>query len=158
AKSANKIAKLAESIKGIAGNVTKSDAQEEVENLVKEAEGEHSSFLDYAKDLGGSGSRSTGQVLDGVTALAQRLPDNAQVAQALKILKPLATKNAATFLSGTTVDASDKVLSQASPLYNHLKDDLTYALPADMGIPVVSVAETWTPADFIVHETELAGV
>ena len=33
---------------------------------------------------------------------------------------------------------------------------MTYALPADIGIPVVSAAEMWTPTDFIVHETQLA--
>lgn len=156
AQSANKIAKLAETIKESASNVSESDAKEEVESIAKEAEGEHSSFLDYAQDLGRSGSRSTGQVLDSVTALAKRLPDNPQIAQALKTLKPLATKNAITFLSGTTVDASDKILSLASSSYNQLKDHVTYALPADIGIPVVSMAETWTPTDFIVHETELA--
>ncbi len=33
---------------------------------------------------------------------------------------------------------------------------MTYALPADIGIPVVSIAETSTPTAFIVHETQLA--
>jgi hypothetical protein len=74
----------------------------------------------------------------------------------LKTLKPLATKNAMTFLSGTSVDASDKILSLASPSYNDLKDKATYALPADIGTPVTAGAEMWTPTDFVVHMTQLA--
>ena len=69
------------------------------------------------------GSSSTGKALGVVGKLAERFPDNPQIAQALKTLKPLGTKNAITFLSGTTVDASDKSLSLASASYNHLKDE-----------------------------------
>ena len=99
---------------------------------------------------------ATGNALGVTSKLAERFPGNTQIAEALKTLKPLATKNAITFLSGTSVDASDKILSLVSPSYNDLKDKVTYALPADIGIPVVSAAEMWTPAGFIVHETQLA--
>lgn len=155
-QSANRIAKLAEEIKGIATNITKDDAKEEVEGIAKGVEDDQGSVLGVMKNLGQHGSSGTGNALGTVTKLVERFPDKPQIAQALKTLKPLATKNAITFLSGTTVDASDKILSLASPSYNHLKDDVTYALPANIGTPVVSVAEMWTPTDFIVHETELA--
>jgi hypothetical protein len=154
--SANRIAKIAGSIKTSASNLAKNESKEEIEGLLKDTAEEHNSFLDYAKDLGGNGSRGTEKALDSVTALAKRLPDNPQIAQALKTLKPLATKNAMTFLSGTSVDASDKILSLASPSYNDLKDKATYALPADIGTPVIAGAEMWTPTDFVVHMTQLA--
>ena len=154
--SANRIAKIAGSIKTSASNLAKSESKEEIEGLLKDTAEEHNSFLDYAKDLGGNGSRGTGKALDSVTALAKRLPDNPQIAQALKTLRPLATKNAMTFLSGTSVDASDKILSLASPSYNDLKDKATYALPADIGTPVTAGTEMWTPTDFVVHMTQLA--
>jgi hypothetical protein len=154
--SANRIAEIAGSIKTSASNLAKSESKEEIEGLLKDTAEEHNSFLDYAKDLGGNGSRGTGKALDSVTALAKRLPDNPQIAQALKTLKPLATKNAMTFLSGTSVDASDKILSLASPSYDDLKDKATYALPADIGTPVTAGAEMWTPTDFVVHMTQLA--
>ena len=102
------------------------------------------------------GSSGTGNALGVTSKLAERFPGNTQIAEALKTLKPLATKNAITFLSGTSVDASDKILSLVLPSYSDLKDKVTYALPADIGIPVVSAAEMWTPTDFIVHETQLA--
>ena len=123
---------------------------------MEDTEGKHSSVLDVAKDVAGHGSRSTGKVFDSVGELTRRFPDNPQIAQAMKTLKPLGTKNAATFLSGTAVDATDKSLSLTWDSYNHFKDKATYALPADIGIPVVSAAEMWTPTDFIVHETQLA--
>ena len=151
--------KLADNVKAFEKNVVsfaKSTAKEEVKGIMEDAEEEHSSVFDVAKDLAGHGSRSTGKVFDSVGELTRRFPENPQIAQAMKILKPLGTKNAATFLSGTSVDTADKSLSLTWDSYNHFKDKATYALPADIGIPVVSAAEIWTPTDFIVHETQLA--
>jgi hypothetical protein len=155
-ESVNKIADLAKSLKSNASSLARGVAKDDVKTFMEDAEGEHSSVLDVAKDVAGHGSRSTGKVFDSVGELTRRFPDNPQIARAMKTLKPLGTKNAATFLSGTAVDATDKSLSLTWDSYNHFKDKATYALPADIGIPVVSAAEMWTPTDFIVHETQLA--
>lgn len=151
--------KFADNVKAFEEKVVsfaKGTAKEQVKGIMEDAEGEHSSVFDVAKDLAGHGSRGTGKAFDSVGELVRRFPDNPQIAQAMKALKPLGTKNAITFLSGTTVDGADKGLSLASPAYNHLKDDVTYALPADIGTPVVAGAEVWSPTNFIVQETELA--
>jgi hypothetical protein len=139
-----------------AGGLAKGNAEEELEDIEKLAQSDHSAALNTMKNLAQNGSNGTGNAVGLVSKLAERFPDNTQISEALKGLKPLGTKNAITFLSGTSVDAADKILSAASPTYNHLKDDVTFALPADVGIPVVSAAEMWTPSDFIVHMTELA--
>jgi hypothetical protein len=155
-QSANKIAKLTEALKDSANNLAKVDAKEDIEDFVTAVKGNQSSVAGVTKNLFLHGSSGTGKSFEVVGKLAERFPDNGQITQALKTLKPLATKNAITFLSGTTVDGADKGLSLASPAYNDLKDKVTYALPAGLGIPVVSAAGMWTPSDFIVHETELA--
>jgi hypothetical protein len=108
------------------------------------------------KNLSQHGSNGTGNAIGNATKFANRFPENQQITQALKTLKRLGTRNAITFLSGTTVDGTDKAGSAFSRSYNHLKDNVTYALPADVGIPVTEGAEMWGPTDFIVHTTELA--
>jgi hypothetical protein len=155
-ESVNKIAKLTESLKDSANNLAKEDAKEDVEEFASAVKSDQGSVTGVTKNLFLHGSSATGNALGVTSKLAERFPGNTQIAEALKTLKPLATKNAITFLSGTSVDASDKILSLVSPSYNDLKDKVTYALPADIGIPVVSAAEMWTPAGFIVHETQLA--
>jgi hypothetical protein len=131
-------------------------AKEKLEGVATEAEEGRSSVFSVAKDLGQHGSRGAGNAVGFVAKLAERFPDNSQIAEALKSLKVLGTKNAITFLSGTTVDGADKTLSWASPTYDHFKDSLSGALPADIGIPVVTIAEQFGPTDFIVHATEFA--
>lgn len=155
-QSANRIAKLTESLKENSISLVKADAHEDAEEFAAVVKGGQSSVTGVTRNVFMHGSSGTGQAIGVVDKLAVRFPDNTQIAEALKTLKPLGTKNAITFLSGTSVDASDKILGLASPSYNDLKDKVTYALPADIGIPVISVAEVWTPTDFIVHETQLA--
>jgi hypothetical protein len=145
---------------------TKDDAKEEAEAIERQVTEDSSSPLGAAKDLGLHGSRSAGNAFGVATKLAERFPDNPQIAQALKSLKVLGTKNAITFLSGTTVDAADKTLSLTSPTYNDFKDSLSGALPADIGIPVVTAVditlpvvsskELFGPSEFILHATEFA--
>ena len=155
-EAASKFADHVEAFGEKADSFAKGNAEEEIENIEKLAEGNKNAALNTMKNLTQHGSNGTGNAIGNVTKFAERFPDNQKIAQALKTLKPLGTKNAITFLSGTTVDGVDKALSLASPTYNHLKDDVTYALPADVGIPVVNVAEAFGPTDFIVHMTEFA--
>jgi len=155
-ESVNKIAKLTESLRDSANNLAKADAKEDVEEFASAVKSDQGSVTGVTKNLFLHGSSGTGNAFGVTSKLAERFPGNTQIAEALKTLKPLATKNAITFLSGTSVDASDKILSLVFPPYNDLKDKVTHALPADIGIPVVSAAEMWTPTDFIVHETQLA--
>jgi hypothetical protein len=156
AQSATRITNLAKAIQKSSANITKSEAKEEIEGLVDSVKEDQSSISGVTKNLFLHGSSGTGNAFGITSKLAERLPDNTQIVKALETLKPLATKNAITFLSGTSVDASDKILSAFSPSYNDLKDKVTYALPADIGIPVVAEAGLMTPAGFIVHETALA--
>jgi hypothetical protein len=155
-ESAGKIAKMAEELKTKALSINKANAREELEALAKETGEDHSSALNVMKDLGQSGSSSAGNASVIVAKLAERFPDNSQIAVALKSLKAIGTKNAINLLSGTTVDAADKTLSLASPTYNHFKDSLSRALPEDIGVPVVEVAQIFGPTDFILHTTEFA--
>jgi hypothetical protein len=151
--------KFADNVKAFEKSVigfTKGDAKEEAEAIERQVTEDSSSPLSAAKDLGLHGSRGAGKAFGVATKLAERFPDNPQIAQALKSLKVLGTKNAITFLSGTTVDAADKTLSLTSPTYNDFKDSLSGALPADIGIPVVTAAELFGPTDFILHTTEFA--
>jgi hypothetical protein len=131
-------------------------AKEKIEGVAKEAEESRSSVFDVMKDLGQHGSRGTGNAFNIAAQLAKRFPENSQIVQVLKSLKVVGTKNAINLLSGTTVDAVDKTLSLTSGPYNHFKDSLSGALPAAIGIPVVEVAQTWAPTDFILHTTEFA--
>ena len=156
AQAASKFSDNIQSFSNKAISFSKDFAKEDAKDFAEEIEQNRSSALSIVKDLGQSGSHSTGNSLGVVSKFAERFPDNPQIAQALKTLKPLGTKNAITFLSGTSVDASDKILSKVSPSYNHLKDQVTYALPADIGVPVVSIAGTFGPTDFILHATEFA--
>jgi hypothetical protein len=143
---------IADGLRGVAKNFAKQD----VKGIEEQVEEEHSSTLDVMKALGQHGSRGTGNIFDFVNQLAKRFPENPQITQALKSLKAVGTRNAINFLSGTTVDAADKTLSLTSDSYNHLKDGASWALPADIGIPVVSAAELFGPTDFILHTTEFA--
>jgi hypothetical protein len=127
-----------------------------VEIVEEQAEEERSSILAITKDLSQHGSHGTGNVIGFTSRLYERFPDNPQIAEALNSLGALGTRNAITFLSGTTVDAADKTLSWTSPTYNHFKDSLSGALPADIGTPVVTAAELFGPTDFILHTTEFA--
>lgn len=139
-----------------ADSFAKGDAEEELESIEKLATGNKNAAFNTMKNLSRHGSNSAGNAIEKVTAFAERFPGNPQITQALKTIKPLGTKNAITFLSGTTVDGTDKALSAFSPSYNHLKDDAASALPVGVGIPVADGAEMWGPTDFIVHMTELA--
>jgi len=152
----DKLTEMAGKLKDNVYNFTKGIAKEKVEGVTREAEEGRGSFLSVMKDLGQHGSRGSGNAFDVVSQFAKRFPDNPKITVALKSLKVLGTKNAITFLSGTTVDAADKTLSLTSPTYNDFKDSLSGALPADIGIPVVSAAEIFGPTDFILHTTEFA--
>jgi hypothetical protein len=151
-KLANDARGISEGLKGVGENFAKQDIKE----IEKQVEEEHSSPLEVMKTLGQHGSRGAGNVFGFVTQLAERFPENPQIAQALKSVKVIGTRNASNLLSGTTVDATDKTFSIFSHWYNHLKDDATWALPADIGIPVVSAADLFGPTDFILHTTEFA--
>jgi hypothetical protein len=131
-------------------------AKEKIGDVAEDAEKGRSSFLAVARDLGQYGSHGTGNASAVAAKLAERFPDNSQIAGALKNLKVLGTRNAISFLSGTTVDAADKALSAASASYNHVKDSLSGALPEDIGVPVVTAAELFGPTGFILHTTEFA--
>jgi hypothetical protein len=155
-ESAGKIAKMAEDLKTNALSLNKADAKEELEVVEKETEEDHGTAFGVIKDLRQNGSRGAGNAFGVVTKLAERFPDNSQITEALKSLKVIGTKNAINLLSGTTVDTADKALSAASPAYNHFKDSLSRALPEDVGVPVVGIAEMFGPTDFILHTTEFA--
>ena len=156
AAAASKFADHVEAFGEKADSFAQGNAEEEIEDIEKLAEGNKNVAFNTMKNLTQHGSNGTGNAIGNVTKFAQRFPDNPKIVQALKTLKPLGTKNAITFLSGTTVDGTDKALNAFSSSYNHLKDDATYALPAEVGIPVVNVAEAFGPTDFIVHTTEFA--
>ena len=151
--------KLADNVKAFGDNaasVAQSIAKQDVEIVEEQVEEERSSILAITKDLSQHGSHGTGNVIGFTSRLYERFPDNPQIAEALNSLRALGTRNAITFLSGTTVDAADKTLSWTSPAYNHFKDSLSGALPADIGTPVVTAAELFGPTDFILHTTEFA--
>ncbi|HEV3382114.1 MAG TPA: hypothetical protein VG142_14200 [Trebonia sp.] len=130
-------------------------ADEEMEAEIKQVAEDQGSFTGVAKALLGHGSRAVAKATGVASDLAARFPEDSEIARTLNSLKPLGTKSALSFLSGTSVDALDKGLSFV-PAYSHLKDDASGALPADIGIPVVSIAEAFGPTDFILHTTELA--
>jgi len=149
------VMKAADDAQGIVNGLQKvgrSLGEEEISEVVEKIEQDGNPL----KAVLGSGSTATGNAIDVVSGLAKRFPDVEEITKSLKIVKQLGLKNAITFMSGTTVDAVDKTLSLTAPSYDHLKDEATWALPADIGVPVVSVAELFGPTDFIVHITEFA--
>ena len=152
----DKLTEMTGKLKNDVYDFAKGMARERIEGVAKEAEESRSSFFNVMKDLGQHGSRDTGNAFNIAAQLAKRFPENSQIVQVLKSLKVVGTKNAINLLSGTTVDAADKTLSLTSGPYNQFKDSLSRALPAAIGIPVVEVAQTWAPTDFILHTTEFA--
>ena len=142
---------IASDLKGVAKNLGKKDIEEFVEKIER-----NQVAFKTVKAVIGHGSSGTGNALDVVTGLAKRFPNVENITQSLKGVQQIGLKNAITFMSGTTADATDKTLSLASDSYNHLKDHATWALPADIGIPVVTAAELFGPTDFILHTTEFA--
>jgi hypothetical protein len=152
----DKITEMASKLKDNVTDFAKGAAKEKLEGVAREAEEGRSSVFGVIKDIRQHGSRGAGNAFEVVTQFAKRFPDNPQIAEALKSLKVLGTKNALTFLSGTAVDTADKTLSLASPTYNHFKDSMSGALPEDIGIPVVTAAGLFGPTDFILHVTEFA--
>ncbi len=108
AEAASKFADHVEAFGKNANSFSKGNAEGELEDIQKLAEGDRNAALNTMKNLTQHGSNGTGNAIGVVTKLTERFPDNTQITQALKTLKPLATKNAITFLSGTSVDASDK--------------------------------------------------
>jgi hypothetical protein len=150
-KLANDARGIADGLKGVAKNLAKKDIEEFVERIEL-----NQGAFKTVKAVIGQGSSGTGNALDVVTGLAKRFPNVENIAQSLKGVQQIGLKNAVTFMSGTTVDATDKSLSLASYSYNHLKDHATWALPADIGIPVVTAAELFGPTDFILHTTEFS--
>jgi hypothetical protein len=118
-------------------------------------EGGENSALDTIKAVISTGSRKLADSVQVLQKLAEKLPGSTAIADAISKSEGFAVSNARVFLSGSIVDATDKVLSFA-PGYEHLKDDLTAALPPDIGMPVSFVAEDWTPAGFAVKAAQWA--
>jgi hypothetical protein len=150
------VADLAEGFRGAALKMlgdSKEIADEKVEVIVKQVAEDQGSFTGVLKAVVTYGSRTVAKATEFASNLAGRFPEDSEIAKTLESLKPLGTKSAINFLSGTSIDALDKGLSFV-PAYSHLKDDASGALPADIGIPVVTVAETFGPTDFILHTTE----
>jgi hypothetical protein len=153
------LVEIAQQAKGVgekAVDLSNAFAKEAVEGIKEEATEDLGSFTNVLKGLARYGSSTTAKAMAVASKVAERFPDNSQITQALSRLKVLATRNAINTLSGTTIDAVDKILSAASPTYRHLEDDVSGAFPADIGIPVVTAAETFGPTDFILHVTEFA--
>jgi hypothetical protein len=152
----DKLTEMSGKLKDSVYDFAKAVAKEKIGDVAEDAEAGSSSFIAVVKYLSQYGSHGTGNASAVAAKLAERFPDNSQIAGALKSLEVLGTRNAISFLSGTTVDAADKTLSWASPTYNHFKDSLSGALPGDIGIPVVTAAELFGPTEFILHTTEFA--
>jgi hypothetical protein len=150
------IADKAQSVAAKAMALSKTFAKEDMEDVEEEIAENQGSFTGVLKALATKGSSGCAKACGVASKLAERFPEDSKIAQGLETLKVLGTKNAINFLSGTTIDATDKTLSLASPTYNHFKDDASGALPANIGIPVVSAAEMFGPTDFILHMTEFA--
>jgi hypothetical protein len=153
------LVEIAKDIQGVANKaagLSKAFAKEQMEVVEEDVMENQGSVLGVIKVLPRYGSVSMAKISELTSRLAEQFPDDFQIAQALSRLKVLGTRNAINFLSGTTVDAADKTLSLASPTYDHLKDEASGALPADIGVPVVELAGTFGPTDFILHMTEFA--
>jgi hypothetical protein len=88
--------------------------------------------------------------------VSETFSDDSEITETLSKLKVLGTRNAINTLSGTAIDATDKILNAASPTYRGWEDDVKGALPADIGIPVVAYAGTLGVTPFVVASTELA--
>jgi len=105
-----------------------------------------------------AGGRNVFEAGRAVGRLAAWAPGDTAVKDALAQIQGLTIRNRAVFVSGSAIDDLDKLLGSIPGLgpYQHLKDTLTGALPADIGIPVTFFAENWTPAGFVVRTVQWA--
>ncbi len=126
-------------------------------DAVKTAKPAETSFPGKIRAVLQAGSLGVHHGAEFIRNMAALAPGNLAIREALSQAGGFAVKNRNVFLSGTTIDGLDKLLSDVhAPGYETFKESLTGALPGGIGIPVTFFAENWTPAGFAVRSVQWA--
>jgi hypothetical protein len=155
----DELVELAQQIKAAATkgvNLAKPVAEDAVEGIKEEATENMGSVTGVVKSIVRYGSVTMAKATAFTSRVSETFSDDSEITETLSKLKVLGTRNAINTLSGTAIDATDKILNAASPTYRGWEDDVKGALPADIGIPVVAYAGTLGVTPFVVASTELA--